>query len=488
VIKRGHEEKGPAMKLSAIVPDSTTRNILLLSVLTLIETLQLLVVVALVFSFVPIAFDKFANDLFPLYQNSLKPEREMTFYHVAIFFGLALQAAVLYLLRRRLADADFSRTLVLWIAVESLWLFIQLYAVFKIFLYNDPAWARAVLYSAVGLSLASKIFWPEVRQWSEWIAARYQTWIQMKIVRYGFATVICLLIAAVIYVKDAERVLGMISVWGNFAQFKQWRTTGILSGADDARFLQWAMTGTVIYFGLVFAFMRAWLNSIVLAAGAVFLMMKWQLFHAGAYPVVWQYPHKLGLAYFADLGLFALLLAYVRWDKKPLFWIAAAGLSLEAGRYLWAALTGPDPMPLYAALNGKNFFAFTWQFVLPIIYALTFLIATSSRDRKDKIVAMAACLYGLAIFADHVKNSGPTSYYWHSLPLVMVFAFWTRCLCDRLGAGRAFLLRAALALVCLVSLLTSNLFMVYPNVFNMSSIQWDQVTAHYQQQHGVKKP
>jgi hypothetical protein len=191
--------------------------------------------------------------------------------------------------------------------------------------------------------------------------------------------------------------------------------------------------------------------------------------------MVWQYPQKIGVSCFIDLGIFAFLLAYSRLGRKPLFWIAVCGLTIEAGRYVWAALTGTDTTPLYVSLRGRNFFAFIWQFIIPTIYVLTFLTQMMRKDRRTcDLIVMAASLLGIA-----VKDSTITNHYTHSLPLVIILTFWIKTFSDRLSLGKSVILKSAWMVVLLIVLMTNNLFLVYPNIFNFSGINWGQVKEYY---------
>ena len=454
-------------------------NIALLGILSLVLSLGLLIFVVCIFTFIPIHLSPFVYELFPLYQKGVLPEREMAFYRFFIFSNIVLQSGLVYWFRKRLDDQTLSRDILFFLRFELMWILLQIFAVFKILLYNNPTWAMYLFYIALGFSTVSKIFWPEFRRGMEWLMKNYQDLIRNKAMRYVCAGLVVLLIASVIYVRDVERILGFIMAWGNWDQFKVWRSQSILSSLDDVRFLHCVMAATIVYFVLMFIFMRFWLNSLLLAAGAVFLAIKWQLFHLGISPIIWQYPQKLDPMQLIDLLLFALLLAYTKLGRKTLFWIAVVGLTMEGGRYLWLALHGPDTIPLYVCLRERNFFAYVWQFAIPIMYTLTFL--TQIRRRKENAVILAACLFGLAVFSNHVKDSTITNYYTHSLPLVMVIAFWVKQLIDRLSNGRAMILKVIWAGIFAVALLTNNLFMVYPNVFNAGNIKWDQVKIFYQQ-------
>jgi hypothetical protein len=64
--------------------DSAARGSVLLALLALVENFQLVIIIGLVSSLVPIKLDPFNLDIFPVYQYSIKPNRQMLIYHTFI--------------------------------------------------------------------------------------------------------------------------------------------------------------------------------------------------------------------------------------------------------------------------------------------------------------------------------------------------------------------------------------------------------------------
>ena len=131
--------------------DVQRANIIWFAVWALVEAVQLMVIVAFIFSFIPFKPHPFALKLFPLHQHGIQPEREMFFYRLCAVAAVAFYSAGLYFFRRRLDDPDFSKGLLNLTATNALWVFIQVFAVFKIFVTDNPDWARYLLYAAFAL-------------------------------------------------------------------------------------------------------------------------------------------------------------------------------------------------------------------------------------------------------------------------------------------------------------------------------------------------
>src|ERR1700733_3006090 len=90
--------------------DKYTVNIIAISLLSFIEALQVLIIIVLIFSFIPIATPVFVQKLFPISLYDVHLKRETFFYHAWIAVGLGFQALLLYV-NRRLADDDLWRRL-----------------------------------------------------------------------------------------------------------------------------------------------------------------------------------------------------------------------------------------------------------------------------------------------------------------------------------------------------------------------------------------
>jgi len=108
-------------------------NIIALSMLSFIESLQVLIIVAFIFSFIPIPIPAFVQKLFPLSLYDVRLEREGFFYHVWIAVGLGLQGLWMFLYRKRLGEERLWRSFLPYICTMAAIVYIQIFAVFKIF-------------------------------------------------------------------------------------------------------------------------------------------------------------------------------------------------------------------------------------------------------------------------------------------------------------------------------------------------------------------
>ena len=72
--------------------DHTIANVIFCSLLVLVESLQALVPLVLVFGFIPIPTAPVVHELFPRYFEQFKPEREAFFYHCWVVMFILGQA------------------------------------------------------------------------------------------------------------------------------------------------------------------------------------------------------------------------------------------------------------------------------------------------------------------------------------------------------------------------------------------------------------
>ncbi len=133
------------------------------AIIALCESLQLTIIVSILFSFVPIKLDQFVSTLFLLHQRGIRPERETLFYWVFVFGAIAVYTLLLRFLRK---GADAARVLPqwrMWLATSIVCLLPQLAAIYFVWVFPQAAWARPVLYGGCILAVLLRIFWPEAR-------------------------------------------------------------------------------------------------------------------------------------------------------------------------------------------------------------------------------------------------------------------------------------------------------------------------------------
>jgi hypothetical protein len=213
----------------------------------------------------------------------------------------------------------------------------------------------------------------------------------------------------------------------------------------------------------------------------------------------------ISLGYMADTG-FALMIAFYGYLiflllksklPKPLLaklfltpWLAAlglTGLAQGAGIFdpnFWQNTFEPafrlsrglGTVPFYDCLRSLQFFGFVMAFIIPGVYVMTILITGTlcyfDRIRREHILAAVISIYGLGLYQYYLWQSSLDNYYAVGVPFVLVICFWMKHMLDFTSPfGRRMILIAWVVLNA-GALAANQLFIFYPNAFNIASYDW----------------
>ncbi len=416
--------------IKSIFRTAIGRNLYWISLLTLVESLQVLVVVVLIFSFIPIPWAPITKGVAPQLLRLFQPKRDISFYHFWVAINLLAQVVFIWFWRKRWYDSQLAQRLKPLVIVDSVWLFLQAFAAFKITQYGDPHWARGMLYITIGLSLLSRIFWSELcHYWQR---------------REELLKSINPLIAVVVLLA----LVGIFGLW----------IFDPLQGIDKRMILL-----SLLYYAACFIFLRSWLQSDLMAAAGVLVMIKLQLFNLGAAPLVWLYPDRTPLAHWPDIMVFTLLLSYLRrmvWLRVWAITYLALVLIIYQGFHI-EFLKNSQPLPIYFCLHYRHFFSYAMSFIIPLLYvAVLVWIIVKRVFKSDDILLIALALYGPACYARFAWVSDLYGFYWSPLALVALISFGI----DRYMRARDS--KLILLLLSLGALLTNVMFTFYPNLLS----------------------
>ncbi|MBI4309399.1 MAG: hypothetical protein HY591_03610 [Candidatus Omnitrophica bacterium] len=414
-------------------------NIFLLVVFSILEAVQVLIITAYIYSFIPIRWSA------PV-PADLRPERESFLYLIFLFAAFALIGAAAAWMRPQLEQENKRRQWSAFLALESMWVFLELFAFFKWVTYRYPFynvlpyenghWVRPFFYGTVILSILSKVFWPEIYRFCRDFYPRWRAFAlsaaQRRCAYAAMAAFIFLLL-----LPNVDDVLALDYAWDQFNHWDDCALTRWLMtlGLDHGQTLRVLFAVMVMVWTLVFIAVERWLGSFWLAVFAVLLGIKVNLFHYGLAPVAWIFPDAT---------------------------ILNQGINVMSWR-------GMDNAPMFDALRVRQFFSFFMGFALPVFYVFTILILISGRfgpglARKSKIAVMAAA-WGLFIYANYISR--PMLFYYGAVgvPAVLLVCFWLEYAVGRLWPAHRKLIFFALALLALGALLTNRLFVAYPRAF-----------------------
>ena len=355
--------------------DRYTVNIITLAWLSLIEALQVLIIVVLIYHFIPYAVSPFVKKLFSISLYDVHPKRDLFFYHVWIAAGLGLQGLLIFINRRRLGEEDLWRKFSAYMGTMAGIVVIQIFAVFKILLWGNPAWARDLFYVALGLGIMARIFWPECQRFMKTVGTKA---LSQTIPRWGIFLMdagIILILIALIFAPDLKEVLARMFSYDKFYHLDSFIMSpawayhnGLILNKDvtseyslivpiafnglmkfaggfsyaHAVSMMIALSG--LYYFLFYGLLRYWLGSVFLAFFAVILAIKLQFFHWGVIPLIWIYPSATPLRFLPDVFFLFFILRFtqglrMRWLLAAAF-INGIGLvwTMDVGVYMFATL------------------------------------------------------------------------------------------------------------------------------------------------------
>ena len=361
--------------MNKIFFDRNTVNIIVLSLLSFIEALQVLIIVVLIASFFPIPVPAFVQKLFPLSLYDVRLERESFFYHVWIAVALGLQAVLMFLNRRRLGEGDFARRFLPYICTMAGLCLIQIFAIFKIFLWGNPWWARDVLYAFIGLGLLVRVFWSEFGRLMSWLWAHLTARTIPRAWYFFMDAAGIFLLIVLIFAPDLSEVLARMFSYDRFYHFDSFimspgwaHHNGLVLNKDvtseysliipivfdglmkiaggfsyaHAVAIMIGLSG--MYYFLLYGLWRYWTGSFCLSFFALMVSLKLQFFHWGVIPLIWIYPSATPLRSLPDVFFLFFILRFtqdlnLRWLFAAAF-VSGLGLvwTLDVGVYMYAAL------------------------------------------------------------------------------------------------------------------------------------------------------
>jgi hypothetical protein len=353
------------------VSEVKSKNIVAYSILVLALSVQFIIILAVIFSFIPIKLNGFVQTLLPLYWDQVRPHRQLQFYTAFILFGTVIQAWGMIFLKKQLQDNTFANRLWPFVILQWVWVLIEATAAFKIFVFGSPQWAKWFLYLSIlgwGLNI---VFWPEIKKWSvsffQRLAQPFNTSLLMRWVDVLVPVVVVLLL----WPPDMTKLLAHIFAWDSFFHLDffvmapGWAYLHGLSidmdvnsnynvvlpaflstvakccgGFTYENVLRLIIIGTLAYFVAAWVLLRVWLKSRLLAAFGLLLLVKLMMFHWGILPVLWRYPSATPVRYLFDLIPVFLIYKHSTTGREKYLWLASAATGLmmayilEVGIYL----------------------------------------------------------------------------------------------------------------------------------------------------------
>jgi len=345
------------------MPNRTDRefnNLFWLALIALVEGFCVLILAAWVLSRIPLKPE--LGSLYPIYQQWLHPERDIALYRVFVFSVISIYTALLAYFRHRLADPGLVSGFKRYLIVQTGLLFMVCFAVFKIFVYAAPVWAVHSFQTLVVLTIFTKLAW----SWTDHLIIRAVQWLDRYrglgrlrwVADLGIVGILFSLLfipdlscaVAKIYSGDAFLHVDNFIMAPGWAVLKGGRIyvehysqygmgflnmiaglSQMMNGFTYHNVLRILVLITIVYFMLIYSFLRLWFRNIALAGAGVFLAIKCQIFSHGPDDFIWQFPMSTVVRYCFDILLFILILMHLRSGKKV--FLAMAGIVAGVGLF-----------------------------------------------------------------------------------------------------------------------------------------------------------
>ena len=495
------------------------KSLVAYSMLVLVWSIQLVILLSVIYSFIPIKLNSFVYTILPLYLDQVRPHRQLQFYTAYIFFGVIAQALGIIFLKKQLGNRGFAKDLWIFVLVQTGWLLVELTAAFKIFVFGSPLWAKWFLYVSLIACLLNTIFWPEAKRLSisvyHWLddaahVKKVKRWVDVLIVPF---------ILFLIWPAGMTKLIAHIFVWDYFhnqdgiIMAPAWSylhglvidhdvtsnygvivpvlfgtLAKIFGGFSYEKILWLIVIGTLFYYVAVWALIRTWLKSSLLAAFGLILAVKLQMFHWGILPVLFRYPSATPIRYLFDLIPIFLIYKHSIKGREIYLWLAAvtSGLMMaymmEVGTYLTVGLYAYIFMLLTLPSTRKKYFHFPRD--IRKIIGLAILPFISGFLLLWQVVGHWALTRefwsNFTEFAGLFLNNYSCLPYWDGLADKQFFAF---CMGFIIPAVYILTIMIIGAFVYLEQIETSQMFIIYVCVYGMGIYHYfvyrSAVTSYY---------
>lgn len=404
------------------------KAIMIITILAVVESLQLTFIIAHVYSFIPIVVE---GAQLP----GLEPERESFLYIIFLVLSVIFAIGLTWILNKPLTSEHFRRTCIRFIGFELFWLCLMFVAFFKWVTYQYPfynilplensRWVLPFFYAVLGGSVLTKIFWPEVnRHWDtllKWVGN-----VRLKErntgVMYG-AMIGCIVL--VLY-PNVDMTLAIVNQWSQFANWQDFAFTKFLMGRGflAGQILLIVFFMNVFFLSVLLIAAHRFLKSFWLALIVILLTIRMTFFHYGMSPICWNYPGDTLINFGFNLGFYQ----------------------------------DANHVPMYAALRVRQFFSFFMGYGIVILYVFT-LLNTWGKNR----VAVILSIVGLLLHTRYMAHAEVFAYGAVCWPAIVLAVFWIKYISAKFFAKKALLIFIGLAILAFMALLTSRGFVVYPH-------------------------
>jgi hypothetical protein len=483
-------------------------------VYSILLALEILVIGAAVSHAIPFAHNSFYDRLFlRISMPGIFPKRDPLLYGVFWFSCLLIQAVMVLVFGSRLLQKDLREKISPLALAQGFWVAVEIFAAFKIYMYQGPLWAKTLFYGALVLSALHKIFWPETRRWLSKVYGAFFEARHSGSACFKGDILAIIFIISVFWITDWPKCLAAISDQDQFTFLQHffnmtlWGKVFGLASTGPGTQIGFMVFFHLLYYIALFILLRIWLQEKFLAVFGVLMILKLQCFNGAIVSIPWAQPQMTVLTHAWDVFFFICLWYYLE-TSKPVFLVAMAvfcGLAIAfmpfSGICLWLAFTTAmiiktctlpgsvqvfpqwrftalavlaapllgwgitavlgghwvwpyGASPLVQQLADRHYFSFFFGFAVLALYAIAIW-------QRASLWTVSLAVYGLATFSQYALMAAPYGYEIYPLSCVLLFI----CQISSWKIKQLFYVRLGLAVVTVAALLTNSVFLLYPNIW-----------------------
>jgi len=327
-----------------------------------VESLQVLIIAVILSDHFPYHNEHLISQIFTMDLADSKVNRQLELYQFFVLTSIIFAFAFVIWGREKLKNPSWVRGLAGFTMTQLLLLAFQLFAVFKISVYQNPSWAEHLLYTGLGAGILTRVFWPEVSGTVRNIYGKLSLLGSKPWMMRSVDTLAVFIIIGLLYVPDIGRAISRTFIWGRFLDWDRYLVgpgwaylngaslngdalspwgavlpaliTGLskfTGGFDYIHIMACCMTLVILYLLASYLFLRLWLGSALIAIGGILLLIKLHLFNASGAPLIWIYPQKTCLRYLPDIFVLIALVQFSQKNNKKWLWAACVGVGISLG-------------------------------------------------------------------------------------------------------------------------------------------------------------
>lgn len=544
----------------------------LIIALSALEALNILMMAGLCFQARPL-HSPLEGQIMPEWLAQFKPTRDIFFYRFFLVTVFGIFGLLAMMFRRKIGTISLTRPLARFVVFELLIAGLALFSLFQNFAYGDIHLAGKILYCWGAAFILTKIFWRQIDLALARAAGAMADVKKTAVINRWVGLSVPFLIFLLIFVPDISGLAAhifcddlyyhfdgvvMSSAWavykGGIPDVDMANSYGIglpfvlsglariFGGVNYEHVLFVLIILSIVYFTACFFLLSYWLNNVLLALAGVILMIKLQMFHYGAAPIIWKYPNGTVVRYFFDIFFLWALFGFGRQKKIILLMLAGfmSGFSIfyvsdngiyQAVTYYFFVLTnliipehrkyicsgknkvwkllGIFLLPvLTAGISLRSFvgvhlfeIAF-WQnvseqmslflqgfcsvpvswdiqngYVFPFLFGCVILLGylaavfipagrwlRGQKVQADEIFVASLGIYGLFLFHYYICQATSARYFCTCVPYILLFCCAAQHILRSKFVKHQQWISILLVIVTFLSLLTTRLFIQYPNI------------------------